>query len=288
MPSRCLTTTSPVVTRLLIRSPRSTWFCSRKVRSWVGGAAAVVDEAAQVGVGAGQRAAEQPELRGEVPDRADSESIWPCRTVLLSLIRAVVTSKLSLAVVDERVAAVDDPLEVLAGAAEGGAELVDGGLQVVLVDRLDGRRRGRSSSVSVAIGSPGVGLVDLRVVVRGTGRRRAAAGARRTAHRRRTGCRPRRGCRRGCRRSRCRCRGTTSTPVVGELRACSTWPTPDAAVGDLAAGEDAAGVGEVRDRPCSCRRRTAGRAGRSGRPTKLHAEQGDQRRRSSAGSWCGG
>ena len=33
MPSRCLTTTSPVVTRLLISSPRSTLFSSMKVRS---------------------------------------------------------------------------------------------------------------------------------------------------------------------------------------------------------------------------------------------------------------
>ena len=55
MPGRCSTTTSPVVTRLLISSPRSTSFCSRKVRSSVAATEPLVDDLAQVLVGAGQR-----------------------------------------------------------------------------------------------------------------------------------------------------------------------------------------------------------------------------------------
>jgi hypothetical protein len=50
---------------------------------------------------------------------ARSESICPLRTVLLSRIRStVVTPKFSSAAVDEGVAAVEDGLQVLAGAGE--------------------------------------------------------------------------------------------------------------------------------------------------------------------------
>ena len=178
----------------------------------VGRGAAGVDEAAQVRVGAGQRAAEQPGAARRSCGSRGSESIWPCRTVLLSLISAVVTSKLSLAVVDERVAAVDDRLEVLAGAAEGSAELVDGGLQVVLVDRLHGLDRS-VSRVSVAIGIRVSSRRDLRVVVQERAVVASAAGARRTAHPRRTGCRPRRGRRQGSRRSSLSMSRSTSTPA---------------------------------------------------------------------------
>ena len=96
MPSRCLTTTSPVVTRLLISCPSSTSFSSRKVRSSV----AVAEPESMTS----RRSRSEP---ARVPLNSDmlransrialAEATWPLSTVLLSLIRAVVTSKLSLA-----------------------------------------------------------------------------------------------------------------------------------------------------------------------------------------------
>ncbi len=222
MPSRCLTTTLPVVTRLLIRSPSSTRFCSRKVRSWVGGDAAGVD---------------QRRRSGSAP-ASTLLNAWSCAAKL-----RIADSRVDLAVqhgvavadqrrrdvevvvggLDEGVAGVDDPLQVLAGAVEGRAELVDGGLEVLLVDRLD--RLGEVGQQRVGGDrEPGVLLVDHRAVVRGRGRRCAAAAGRRTAHRPRSGCRPRRGCRRGSRRSPCRCRGRRRRPRRS-ARACRPVPT---------------------------------------------------------------
>ena len=89
--------TSPVVTRLLMRSPSSTRFCSRKVRSWVAATPPVSMRWRRSGSAPASTLlnAWSCEEKFRI---ADSVSIWPCRTVLLSLISAVVTSKLSLAV----------------------------------------------------------------------------------------------------------------------------------------------------------------------------------------------
>ena len=163
MPSRCLTMTSPVVTRLLMRSPSSTRFCSRKVRSWVAATPPVSMRLAQVRVGAGQHAAERLELRGEVPDRRLGVDLAVQDGVAVPDQRRG-DVEVVVGGVDERVAAVDDRLEVLAGAGEGGAELVDGGLEVVLVDRLDGLGQVGQQGVG-GDRETGVLLLDHRAVV---------------------------------------------------------------------------------------------------------------------------
>ena len=96
MPSRCLTTISPVVTRLLIRLAEVDLVVLEEPRSSVAVDRSVVDDPAQVAVVAGQRAGEQPQVAGEGADRA-AEAIWPWSTVLLSRISAVVTSKFPFA-----------------------------------------------------------------------------------------------------------------------------------------------------------------------------------------------
>ena len=89
--------TSPVVTRLLIRSPSSTRFSSRKVRSWLAATPPVSISWRRSGSAPASESLNS-ESCTEKLRIAESESIWPCRTVLLSRIRAVVTSKLSFAV----------------------------------------------------------------------------------------------------------------------------------------------------------------------------------------------
>ena len=213
-----------------------------------------------------------------------AEATWPLSTVLLSRISAVVMSKLSLAAWMKRVAGVDDPLEVLAGAAERLAHLVDGGAQRLLVDRLDGvgevgRAGSRSRSASGC--SPG----DLRVVVQVGLARRPAAAARRTARPPRSGCRRRPGCRPGSSRSRSRCRGRRRRP---RRSARASRPADaDAAVGDLAAGEDAAGLREVRDDGVGVVDDEPVEPGVAG-PDEGHAEQRDDDEDDAAGSWYGG
>ena len=88
--------TSPVVTRLLISWPRSTWFSSRKVRSSLA-VAAVLDHRAQVLVAVGQGAGEQRQVVGEGPDRRALVDLGLQHDPAVPD-QAVVTSKLSFAV----------------------------------------------------------------------------------------------------------------------------------------------------------------------------------------------
>ena len=175
-------------------------------------------------------------------------------------------SKLSFGGLDERVAGVDDPAAGPHRSRRTPPSSVTVVSQAVLVDRLDGLERW-VSRVWVGIGVRVSSSGDLRLVARGTARRRSAAGARRTARPPRSGCRPRRACRPGSCRSPSRSEVDVDA-VVGELELLDLADA-DAAVGHLTAGEDAAGVGEVRDHGVGVVEDTAGRAGRTSRPTKL-------------------
>ena len=238
-----LTTTSPVVTRLFTSSPRSTSLSSRNVRSWL----AVAEPLSMTA----RRSLSDP---ARVPLNSDRswanrlialvESIWPCRTVLLSRMRAVVTSKLSLATSMNELPGVDHPLQVLPRAAERRTELGDAGLQGGLVDRLDGGRDvgqellGRDRDARVLLGDLGrLGEVRLRVDLWLDLDVLLAHGGAVADHRNRIG---------GDLVVVVVDREVDVDPPAGQLHLLDL-PDLDPAIGDLGAGEDPAGVREVRD-----------------------------------------
>ena len=136
--------------------------------------------------------------------------------------------------------------EVLAGAGEGRCRTRRRWSRSASLSTDSTVSERSASSVSVAIGVRVFSVAISESSSRYGSLVAPAAGARRTARRRPTGCRRARACRPGSRRSPCRSSRWTSTPssVSSSLLDLAD---PDAAVGDLAAGEDAAGVGEVRD-----------------------------------------
>ena len=133
-----------------------------------------------------------------------SEAICPFRTVLLSRMSAVVTSKLALAVSMNELPESMSRCRSSPVPANAVGELVHRGLQGVrstdstVVDDVGQQGLGRRSGSRVSATTISESVLEVGL------RRRSAAGARRTAHRRRSRCRSARWSRRGCRRGRSR------------------------------------------------------------------------------------
>ena len=260
MPSRCLTTTSPVVTRLLISSARSTRLSSRKVRSWLAVALPLSMTARRSSSDPASASLKSERSLAKRPDGALGGDL-----ALEDGVAVADQSRGDVEVVvgglDERAARVDDRLEVLAGAAEGGAELGD--------DRLEDSL----STLSTV-------LVCRSAACRWRSGWRCRPARSRTGRRGTASCRPC-GCsstycsptaerlptsasgRRGCGRSRCRCRGgcrrlRRSAPSWRPGRRGRRGRTP------RPRRTHHRSRGSARPR-CRCRRRTPGRDGRSGR-----------------------
>ena len=163
MPGRCLTTMSPVVTRLLIRSARSTRLSSRNVRSWV----AVTDPLSMTR----RRSRSWPARVPEKSRRSRANERIALERGDLALQHGVAVAdqgrrdvEVPVGGVDERRAGVDDALQVGAGPGEGQPELVDGGAQGPLVHRPH-RRREVAEQLLGRQRDAGVGRRDLRAVV---------------------------------------------------------------------------------------------------------------------------
>ena len=247
-----------------MRSPSSTRFCSRKVRSWVAATPPVSMRWRRSGSAPASTLlnAWSCEEKFRI---ADSESIWPCRTVLLSRISAVVTSKLSLAVLMNELPLsmiVWRSLPVPPKAAPSSSTVVfrsSLSTDSTVSDRWVSR-------VSVAIGRRVSCSLDHRAVVQV--RAVVALGLELDVLLTHGGPVADHGEGVG---------GDLVVAVVdvehdvdalvGQLQLVHLADA-DAAVGDLASGEDAAGVGEAARSPCSCRRRTPCRAARSARPRR--------------------
>ena len=163
-PSRCLTTTSPVVTRLLISSPRSTLFCSRNVRSSLAVAEPLSISVRRSRVVVGQRAGEQRQVPGEAADRR-ALSTWPSQ----HRVAVADQGRGDVEVVRWRSSMNELPVSMIRARScpvplNAAPELVDDGAQVVL--STDSTVSSRSVSSSVGRDRDrGVVRRDLRAVL---------------------------------------------------------------------------------------------------------------------------
>ena len=253
--------TSPVVTRLLISSPSSTSLSSMKVRS----SSAATEPASMTPRRSSSEPASVPEnaarFRAKVADRALLGHLAAEHHVAVADQRRR-DVEVRVGVLDEGVAGVDDLPEVLAGPGERLAELVDGRLERLLVDRL--HRLGEVGQQGLGL-DRGPGVLDRRSRCRPRGRaaRRSAAAARRTARRRPTGCRPARSRRRGWRRSPRRCRAGRRRPR--RSAPCSPPARPSRRGRSPRRRRRCRRTRRSGRPPCRCRRGRPGRGARSAR-----------------------